>query len=354
VDEGRLAFLTHQTVSGIRFFKIGEHRYKLIAPSKEILLLAEHIYQETLSSLRFDNLINKEKASRILVGMDIWRPQDDDALKTLEKHLEDRKVDLYQALYDSERQDRMRRAIKTIKSGLNKSLAKKHSLDYMTVEYHASVVKQKFITALCLRDEADKPIYTEKTFWNEDSSILESVISRLDRDIITIEEFRELARNDPWRTIWNLSKESCLGVPSSEFTNDQKTLVTFAKMYDNAYQSMDCPPDEVLEDDDMFDGWMIDQRRQREKDQKQKTADKINNIPDKAQEVFLTAPTREDADRIYAMNDQDATMKIKQRQAMIEKTDGSLVDAKNLPDTQMELRQQQMQEYKDKMKGGRI
>ena len=44
-------------------------------------------------------------------------------------------------------------------------------------------------------------------------------------------------------------------------------------------------------------------------------------------------------------------MKIKQRNDMIEKL-GS-VEAKDLPDTQMELRNQQMEEYKNKMhKGG--
>ena len=124
-------------------------------------------------------------------------------------------------------------------------------------------------------------------------------------------------------------------------------------MYDNAYQSMECPPDAVFEDDDMFDGWMLDQKRKREIEQKQKSVNTINNIPDKAQEVFLTAPTREDADRIYGMNDPDARMKIKQREQMILAHNGDEVRAQDLPDTALELRKQQMEEYKEKMKGGR-
>ena len=114
---------------------------------------------------------------------------------------------------------------------------------------------------------------------------------------------------------------------------------------------MECPSDEVFEDDDMFDGWMIDQRRTREKEQKQKELDTTKNIPDSAQEVFVFAPTREDADKIYDLNDATARMKIKQRTEMIEQL-GS-VEAKDLPDTQMELRNQQREEYKNKMhKGG--
>ena len=122
-------------------------------------------------------------------------------------------------------------------------------------------------------------------------------------------------------------------------------------MYDNAYQSMECPPEEVFEDDDMFDGWLIEQRRKREKDQKQKQVDLMKNVPDSAQEVFVFAPTREDANKVYDLNDRDSRMKIKQRQQLIEQR--VEVEAQDLPDTQLELRQQQMEEYKEKLKRGR-
>ena len=353
MDEGRRTFLAYQIMSGIKFISIAEKRYKLIAPSRELKLLAEHVYLDTIAPLRFDNLITTERAATILLGLQIWTGADDVAYKKLETHLEDRKIDLYESLYDKERQKRMRRAIEAIKKGLNKAVSRKHSLDYMTLEYHAQQTKYRFIIALGLRDEDNQPIYTEKTFWNADSAILEQAISILESDIITVEEYRAIARNDPWRTTWTLGKEACFGVPTTEWTDDQKMLATFAKMYDNAYQSMECPPDEVFEDDDMFDGWLAQQRRKREKEQKQKTVDTLNNIPDKAQEVFVNAPTRDDADRVYALNDQEARATIKQRQLYVEKhgTEGR-VEAEKMPDTQLELRRQQIQEYKDKMRGG--
>ena len=353
MDEGRRRFLAYEVISGIKFLSIDGKRYKLVAPSKELVLLAEHIYKETIASLRFESLITKDKAELLLRQLKIWMPEDAEALKAFETYLEDRKIDLYQSMYDSERIKRMRRAIKAAKSGINKSLSKKHSLDYMTLEYHAQITKKKFLVALCLRDDTEQPIYTEKSFWNADSSIIEKAINVLEASIITVAEFREISRNDPWRSIWTISKEACLGIPSCDWTEDQRTVAAFAKMYDNAYQSMECPPDAVFEDDDMFDGWMLDQKRKREIEQKQKSVNTINNIPDKAQEVFLTAPTREDADRIYGMNDPDARMKIKQREQMILAHNGDEVRAQDLPDTALELRKQQMEEYKEKMKGGR-
>jgi len=351
VDEGRRNFLTYQITSGIKFYTINDIRYKLIASSKEIRLLAEHIYQDTLHTLRFDNLITKERSKMLLLGLGVWGPNDDASLKKTEKYLEDKKISLYKALYNLEKQKQIRKTIKTIKNSINKLYARKHSLDYMTLDYHAFLTKRKYIIGMCLRDSQDKPIYSEDGFWTSNSTILEGVVEKLDSDLISIEEFRELARNDPWRSIWHMGKEACMGMAIIDWTDDQKTLVTFSKMYDGAYQSMECPSDEVFEDDDMFDGWLIDQRRTREKEQKQKEVDSTKNVPDSAQEVFVFAPDRESADQVYDLNDQTARMKIKQRYQSIEQH-GS-IEAKHLPDTQLELRNQAREEFKDKMHRGR-
>ena len=350
MDEGRRNFLTYQIVSGIKFITINNIRYKLIAPSKELKLLAEHVYQETMHDLRFDNLITKEKSKMFLLRLGIWSPNDDIALKKLETHLDDKKLALYRALYDTDRQKGIRKMIKGAKGSVNNAYSRKHSLDYMTLDYHAFLTKRKFLVGMCLRDPQDKPVYDEHDFEHSNSTVLENVVEYLDANFINIEEYRELARNDPWRSIWNGGKEACMGLPVADWTDDQKMLVTFAKMYENAYQNMDCPSDDVFEDDDMFDGWMIDQRRTREKENKQKELDHMQNIPDSAQEVFVFAPTREDAAKVYDLNDETARMKIKQRNAMIEKL--GAVEAKDLPDTKMELRNQQMEEYKNKMRRG--
>ncbi len=270
MDDAARNFLVYQIVSGLKFITIDDKKYKLVSPSHEIRLLAEHVYQETIEDLRFDTIISREKASLFLRAADIWAPRDDEGLKKLEEHLENRKVDLFQSLFDRERQKRMRRAIVAAKKGLNKAYAKKHSLEYMTLDYHAYLNKKKFIVALCLRDSDNNPVYTEQDYNTANSSILEKVMNFLDSDIITIEEFRELARNDPWKTMWNLGKESCIALPASEWTEEQKTLMTFAKMYDNVHESPEAPSDKLIEDDICLDGWFIHQRKKHENQKKSK------------------------------------------------------------------------------------
>jgi len=350
VDEGRRNFLTYQIVSGLKFFTINNIRYKLIAPSKEIKLLSEYVYQDVLYNLRFDNLITKEQAKLFLLRLGKWGPAEDVSLKKLETYLEDQKISLYKSLYNSGKQKRLRKTISSIKKSIQKAYTRKYALDYMTLDYHAIITKRKFLVGMCLLDINNEHVYNETSFWESDSTILEAVVDKLDQDLIGIEEFRALARGEPWRTMWGISKEACIGIPVVDWTDDQKTLVTFSKMYDNAYQSTECPSDVVFEDDDMFDGWMIDQRRTREKEQKQKEVDATKNIPDSAQEVFVFAPTREDADKVYDLNDTTARMKIQQRQKVIEQQ-GS-VQAHELPDTKLELRNQHREETRARRRGG--
>jgi cation diffusion facilitator CzcD-associated flavoprotein CzcO len=102
-------------------------------------------------------------------------------------------------------------------------------------------------------------------------------------------------------------------------------------MYDNIQESMECPNKEVIEDDDMLDGWFIIQHKKREKDRVEKEFEnstkneKIKNAP----EVFVVA-SKEKAEKINDMNDMNAKMIKHQRKLALDRY-GSL-DEQNLPD----------------------
>jgi hypothetical protein len=335
MDGARENFLYNQIISGLKFLTIEGVRYKLDLPSREARFLAEHVYQDVISSLRFDNLMTDLQCQQSLMSLGIWSPPDEESLEKLEKLLEDQKVRLYKGAYDMDSQKRISRQIEGTKKAINKSLSRKHFLDSSTLKYHAATVKSKFIVAMSLRDGSNSPVYDEKSFWNSESSVLEKVYEVLERSIITIEEYRHLARNDPWRSVWSAGKDKSLGTPSADWTEEQKNLVSFSRMYDGAYQSPDCPPDKVIEHDDMFDGWLIDQRRTREKEQGQKRAEAVGNWKDSAQEVFITAPTHEDAQNVYDLNDPTSRMKIKERAVALKKH--GVMEDKDLPDVQRDL-----------------
>lgn len=349
MDEGRKNFIFHTLISGIKFIRIKGERYKIIAPSRETRLIAEHVYADTMQSLRFDDLMTDDQCLRTLHRLGIWGPQQEKSFSDLENFLDDQKVRLYKSAFDKNKRQAIRKQIARTKLAIEKSLGKKHFLDSITLRYHATSLKRKFLIGMSLLDSKNRPVYTEESFWNSSSELVERAIESLETDIITIEEFRGLCRKDPWRTTWNMGKENTFGVPACDWTDDQKVMATFSKMYDNAYQHQECPQESVIEDNDMFDGWMIDQRRQRERETKSQQAEIIGNWKDSAQEVFITAPTREDADQVFELNDLQGRMALRERQRSI-RVAGVLEDSK-LPDKQRELHTQAVEQYKNTVRG---
>jgi hypothetical protein len=351
MDQDRKNFIVAQIMSGLKFFDVDGQRYKVVSPSSEIKLLGEHIYQETIQSVKYEDLITRDKAKMLLNTLDIWKPKDDKDFKDLEKYLEDLKVQLYQALYKSETQKDIRKRLKRTSRILEKAIIKKHSLEHATVEYHAFLTQRQFITALCILDQNNQNIYTEKDFWLSDPYVFNNIISKMDAEVIPITDMRDIARTEPWRSAWSMGKENVFGISVKDFNDEQKTLVSFSKMYDNAYESMDCPPDEVFADDDMFDGWMVFQRRQREKERKRQDLDRIaGKNAGNAGEVFLVAENETDVDRIQSLNDAGTRRQLQQKFNYIKSQD-TIVKEKDLPDVKMDLRRQAAEQFKNSMRG---
>ena len=351
MDQGRKNLIVAQLMSGIKFFDIDGQRYKVISPSSEIKLLGEYVYQETLQSVKYDDLITRDKAQMLLNTLDIWRPKDDKDFEDLEKYRDDLKVQLYQALFKSETQKDIRKKLKRTDRILEKAIIKKNSLEHATVEYHAFLTQRQFITALCILDENNQNIYKEKDFWLSDPYIFNNIINKMDQESVPVVEMREIARTEPWRSSWSMGKEKVFGISVKDFNDDQKTIVSLSKMYDNAYESMECPPDDVFADDDMFDGWMIYQRRQREKERKQQDLDRVaGKNAGNAGEVFIVAESEQDVDRIQSLNDAGTRRQLQQKFNYIKSQDGT-VKEKDLPDVKMDLRRQAAEQFKISMRG---
>ena len=112
MDGARENFLYNQIISGLKFLTIEGVRYKLDLPSREARFLAEHVYQDVISSLRFDNLMTDLQCQQSLMSLGIWSPPDEESLEKLEKLLEDQKVRLYKGAYDMDSQKESRVRLK--------------------------------------------------------------------------------------------------------------------------------------------------------------------------------------------------------------------------------------------------
>jgi len=96
-------------------------------------------------------------------------------------------------------------------------------------------------------------------------------------------------------------------------------------MYDNVYESLEKPSDDIIEDDEALDKWFEKQRVERNKKSKQKH--KMNNRMDKHSEIFIMAKTDKEADEIWELNNEWTLARL-QKEAQVIEEQGSISEYK--------------------------
>jgi hypothetical protein len=168
---------------------------------------------------------------------------------------------------------------------------------------------------------------------------------------------RDLARNEPWKSLWTIRDNAKIKLfmneENSELTYNQKNLIIWSQMYDNIQESMDCPSKDVIEDDDMLDGWFIIQAQKREKENAEKEVDGLvkNEKIKNASEVFVVAQSDEHAEQINKANSVHSMMIKKQRENFIKQA--GIVQDHNLPDQRLQIQMDQTNAFRNKVRGGR-
>ena len=314
-------------LSGITFFTFEKKRYKIINPTPEQLLLSEEIALEHSIRASFKQLLSEEEAKEHLNEKGIWTHQDENNMKESDKALEDLKELLYKKRGEDRTVAAIRRKIKGTRQAIHEAMLRKYSMNPMTWEYHHRAVRNEFLAAVCTFDEDNNRMYHEKDFGSADSTLMEVAYEAREMDGITQEQMREVSRNEPWQSYWMVSKQNLFGnpmlnmfgpsqneaviIPSSHLNAYQRAMVGICKMYDNAAQHPDCPEQSVMDDDDMFDGWMIFENRKREKEQNKKRIDELADK--KGDEIFVMARSGEDAHDIFSVNEETDKHRLKSR-----------------------------------------
>jgi hypothetical protein len=134
-------------------------------------------------------------------------------------------------------------------------------------------------------------------------------------------------------------------------THNQKSLLTWAKLYDNIQESMDVPEESAIKDHDVLDGWFTIQSRKRERERLQQEADsKGNNKINNSSEVLVMSPTRGDAKQTRILNDEQGHNIAEQRFNTIRKKlkENGEVHQTDFLDERLDMQQKSRQAFKDK------
>lgn len=267
-------------LSGKTIINIKGERVCISPPSLDIRHYAEIFSQEIYDRAFMEDVPLFEE----LLEITDWTDQDEkDLTITLQNNLEQMKLDYYKRFY----QESSKRLIKMSMNNVIEKIAelsqKKNKYYAFSCEHLRDYAYTSYIVEHC----SDKQVNTE------------TAVQLYNQEVPNQDKIREFSKSAYWRTLWGsyTEKSKIFGNPEC-LTRPQVELISFTRMYDNVYQSMDCPDDEVIEDDIALDGWFIEQRRKREEE----SGKKGKQVSPNANEVFIPTGNKKDAQRVIDMN----------------------------------------------------
>jgi hypothetical protein len=350
MDPNEKEFILNQVFAGISRFTIDGEPYYTVNPSRMDRCRSYEVFQKALDDCAYEGFFSEEQVKRFLDSSGIFTSEDAKKLERLYKDIEESQYQLYMSRLDGEKSRFLRKTLARLREMIFEFESRKQSFNHVTVTGYANIVKTQFLIHATLMNDEGKKVF-EKNFYEEQNySLLEKAIVGFTECKVSEKKLREIARTNPWRSYWGASKEDVFGLAAADMTGNQRTLLMYSRMYDNANEHPDSPDDEVVNDDDLFDGWMISISREREKDKKKSHIEKsLRGKQKDAEELFVVANTDEDVVTINDMNDTRGKMVRTQRQKTIEKR-GIVRDAQ-LPDRKQQIMMQANQEYISKVRG---
>jgi hypothetical protein len=266
------------------------------SPSPEIRYEAEEVYQEALEQAIEDEMLDDESMLSYLFEHQLWSADQDAMFEQIPKQIEDLKVKLFELTFKGNERQAVRRQIKALNTEYEKLSIKRYALYQNTQEGYANMAKNYFMLSKTLYYENELVRYIPDNLMSE-------IFACLAKSKPDEKTMREISRTEPWRSTWTLGKDRVFGCPPSCFSDEQKSLCLWSRMYDNVYEHPEAPHESVISDDDMLDGWFLTQRRRREEDMAKKQGDElISERMKKADEIYLVVDNIEDAKKVEMKN----------------------------------------------------
>lgn len=337
ISSDNILLLIYRISTGKLVFSCDDETYVLYGASPEIKYDAEIICSNIIEDQKYEDWWRKDDLTYILNKLGIWNSDYDKVLTKTEKNIENSKFALYSNRLNNDKMKSIRKDLENYKKEYQRLLGLKHYLDYLTLDEFAETKKNQFIITECLvYKDSNKRVF-DKDINNIDHNKFDKITSAISQHIISIESYKKIARHESWKMIWYANKNNIFGRSAIELTDEQKTLVSLSNMYDKIYEHPECPQDFVIDDDDMLDGWMIDQKRKNEASKKESSNQDILNKHSKAKEIFIVGD-EDNIEEINSLNSLQSKHIIKQRNRVI-KNNSDGVDEINLPDVKQELLQ---------------
>lgn len=327
--------------SGMYIVKLNDIKIKILTPTIEDEFFANEVFMESFDQARSDSIFTQDEMLEWMQERGLWTQDKEEKIEGCKKDIEKLKVEIFNARSKERLRETIRSYLRAAEKALSKLQAEKDDLFGKTCEGIALQDKSMFLFS--------KSCFIDSEPVNIENIDLTSLYYEYNALQLSEKQIRELARNDPWRLCWYSKDYTPLfgNEKNRTLSNDQKGMLIWSTMYDNIQESMDCPTEDVINDDDLLDGWFIIQRRKQQSQKAQsELEDRTNNkkIANSSEILIFTDSTKE-AENIHSMNSFSDEI-IRQKRLKTVKQLGSASDL-DFEDKKIEIQNMQLQMFKD-------
>ena len=326
-------------------FEFDAKSYFITTPSRENRFLAERFYMSIYDDAIKNGLYDKSGINKLLNKNNLWSDDKENTLNKLINDLEDIKLWIYENYNNTSKRNQFKLALKDSQDYIEKLLKEKQSFDMYDARYVAMLAKQHYLMGSSIFRRKNKPLF--RNWWaSQDDDIVQYTYKVMSDYSLSDKEYRELARSSSWRNTWSARKSvgNLLGKSSVDLSPQQKQIITWSNVYDSVFKHSDCPSDVIIEDDDALDGWMIFQRRKRDKETNKQIVEKAltNSRIRNSEQIYIMCDPAvgsnvivDDPSKVYDCNDIEGKIRFKRIMSQIQKE--NVVSYMGLRDTQMEI-----------------
>jgi hypothetical protein len=278
--------ILYNILSGKRFIEVDGKKILITSPDVDVVNEANYIYKETLEKIT--GSYSRDDLNKVLINRGLFSSKDLEFIDNFNINLKKLQKQLYYTREDLSRNDVIRDNLKTLRDEYNRVVELTSLFDNYTSEGVASFAKSIFIMSKTAFYRG-KLLKYSKTLYN-------NIFSELYRQHITQTNIRYIARNPPWCNMWvGLKNNGKIFENGVSLSVEQQGLLMWTRIYDSLAECSEPPSKNVINDDDMFDGWMASREDGETK-----------NVNNQHEEVFIIANSQEDVDRISNMNSLNA------------------------------------------------
>ncbi|MBU2060472.1 MAG: hypothetical protein KKH44_01315 [Bacteroidetes bacterium] len=343
MDNHQKEFLISRIRAGYIPIVLRKKRILIYHANAHWTLRGNEVYNEAYQNAIEEELFSDLDVYDFLVARDLWSPKKEEELdKIVPGHIEYWKIELYNNILKSNTQQTIRKYLQVAKDELVHLHNIRHSFDYLTCAGYANYVKNMFLIANCARYK------NKKVNWAIFD--LNRAMNLYYTNMLSGDTIRMLARSVPWINIWPALKINGKIFDNNYLTIEQQTLISWSNMYDKIHEHPECPSDEVIEDNDLLDGWLLIQSKKRSDERKKQEVGKITNPKIKnANDIFIIAETPQDVAKIDLLNDSTGT-RIKHQRLQEVDSKGTVLE-QQFTDVKQRRAMEIRQAYSQKIKG---